>query len=223
MSMIKGKRTFLLVFSGIVVLFVVATFAFSKGMRENFIVTTNLLLPKHNTLPIKPSPNRNNEIGSPQPITNSQQEGIVMETNTPQQKNDNTPTGVSVYRNNEFGFEFTIPDGWQVRENPYGSPYSYFNLILLPLKEKAIYLEPVAINIVKPEFIEMSYAKLKPIDDTVVLDGVKGVKYQYFFEGGQNTDLIFPRKEDTFMIGFRKGYDDIFYQVITSFKFLNKN
>lgn len=222
--MIKGKPPVLFVLAGIVVLSVVAVFVFSRTMRENVRAMISVLPQKYDAMSIKSSPNLNNENGSLPPIVNGQQEGDGgMTTNAPSQKNYNTPAESSVYRNVEFGFEFAIPDGWQVHENPYGSPYSYFNLILSPLKEKATYLEPVAVNIVKPEFIGMSYRDLKPIDDTVVLDGVKGVKYQYDFEGGQNTDLIFPRKQDTFMIGFRNGYDDIFNQVISSFKFMNKN
>jgi hypothetical protein len=217
--MIKGKKTFLFAFAGAVAILVVAIFTFSKGMRENFMLSVNLLLSKNSTLPAGSSQNRNNEVDSQLPIINSQQGGTGTTTNTQPQKNDNVPANTSIYRNDEFGFEFTIPDGWQVKENLYKSPYSYFNLTLLPMREKATYSDPVAINIVRPEFVEMSYHDMKPTDSTVLVDGVKGVKYEYAFEGGDNIDIILPRTKNTFMIGYRKGYDDVFSGVILSFKF----
>jgi hypothetical protein len=147
------------------------------------------------------------------------QKGIRPTTNTSPQKNDVAITKSSIYRNVEFGFEFSVPYGWQVEENLYKSPYSYFNLTLMPLREKATYSDPVAVNIVKSEFIEMSYRDMKPTDSTILVDGVKGVKYEYAFEGGDNIDIILPRTQNTFMIGCRKGYDDVFNGVVSSFKF----
>jgi hypothetical protein len=218
--MIKGKKTFLFAFAGVVALLVAVIFTFSKGMRENFMLTVNLLLPKNSALPIGSSQNRNNEVNSQIPIINSQQGGTGTTSNPPPQKNDNAPANTSIYWNDEFGFQFSVPDGWQVEEKPYTSPYSYFNLILIPLGKKASYLDAVVVNIVKPEFVEMSYHTLKPSDIPIVVDGVKGVKYEYAFEGGGNLDYILPRTQNTFIIGSQKEYNYIFNEVVSSFKFL---
>lgn len=221
--MIKGKKTFLLVFSGVVALSVVAIFTFSRGMRENFMVTANLLLPRYDAPPAKPSSNRNSEPGLPPAITNGQQVGAGTETNTPSQKNDNTPADISIYRNDQFGFKFSIPDGWQVIENPHMGPYSYFNLTLEPVTEKTGYLDPVLINIVKPGFVERSFRGLEPDANPIVVDNVKGVKYEYPFEGSYKIDYILPKAQSTFIIGAWKNFDDVFYGLVSSFKFLNGN
>jgi hypothetical protein len=221
--MIKGKPPVLFVVAGIVVLSVVAVFVFSRTMRENVRAMMSILPQKYDATTVKPSPSLNNENGSPPPIANGQQEEAGTATNTPPRGNDNTPADNSVYRNDEFGFEFSIPEGWKVIENPHGSPYSYFNLILEPLDGKAAYPNPVLVNIVKPEFVGMSYADLKPVDSSITIDGMKGVKYKYPFEGGNITDIIIPRPKNTAIIGAWDQYKGAFNEVVSSFKFLNSN
>jgi hypothetical protein len=231
--MTKNTKYLLFVFIGIIVL-VVAIFVFSKGMRENFSATMGILFHKYENYP--PSAQyRGDGVSAKPSAPTTVQDGNGSTTNQPVQKNNNTSGsgadvvtstshgvffGPASYRNNEFGFEFTIPDGWQVIENPHASPYSYFNLILEPLEEKAAYPNPILVNIVKPEFVGMSYRGVEPDDNPVTVGGVKGVKYEYPFEGGNITDIILPRSQYTFIIGAWNQYKDTFNEVISSFKFL---
>jgi len=130
------------------------------------------------------------------------------ETQTPETK---------TYRNEEFGFEFQYPSDWKIIENPYGSPFSKFNLIVVPAEEK--YLpDPILVNIVMPDFAYNAFSDLRGID--VVVANVIGKKYEYQEEGLSEISIILPFGENEIILGTNKTYEDVFNRVISTFKFL---
>lgn len=233
--MTKSIERLLFAFVGVVVI-VVAIFASSKGMRDNFSTTISLLFNKYENHPTTPR-YINNEGSGKLSVPTTTQNDTGSTTNQSVQNNSNASgsdtdiatstrhgvfSGNAPYRNDEFGFGFTIPENWQVKENLYAGPYSYFNLSLVPLDKKANYIDALLINIVKPEFIEMSYRTMRPADTPITVDGVNGVKYEYAFERSNSIDYIIFRPQKAFIIGYQKEYSDIFNQVISSFKFLKE-
>lgn len=131
---------------------------------------------------------------------------------------------VKIYRNEEWGFEFEYPEDWKIIENPYGSPFSRFNLIIVPIKGK--YLpDPVLINIVTPEFADraaVSRKNLGAVEVDVIIGGTRGIKYQYTEQFSTiSIDLLFG--EYRVILGAKKQYEDVFNQVIASFKFIESN
>ena len=140
---------------------------------------------------------------------------------TPQIPTSATATGTiqeaKIYHNTEFGFEFQHPQDWKIIENPYGSPFSRFNLIIVPREEK--YLpDPILINVVVPQFADNAFHDLQGTD--VVVANISGKKYEYQEEGLFEISIVLPFKENKIILGANKRYEDIFNQFLASFKFL---
>lgn len=149
--------------------------------------------------------------------------------NIPESKQNSTSTPISAtstfktYRNEEWDFEFRYHQDWVVRENTFGSYYSKFNLVIRPATGRYSRF-PVSINIVLPEFPERSFREVEKITSEVTVDGIPGIKYQYIFEGSQEIAIILPLNDLRMIIGTDdEQYTEIFNQIISTFKFLNKN
>ena len=126
------------------------------------------------------------------------------------------------YRNEEFGFEFEYPDNWLFYENTSYSPFSKFNLIGSS-PELDGYANPIIpsllVNIVTPDFVERQFFNLENIASKIIVQEVEGLKYEYK-EKLSHIAIILPLGEYKMILGTHKGYEDIFNQVLDSFKFL---
>lgn len=129
-------------------------------------------------------------------------------------------TGTKTYRNTEWGFEFQYPQNWIVKERTFGGYYSKFNVVARPTS--GWYSQfPILVNIVLPEFAERSFQSVEKITSEVTVAGVPGIKYQYIFEGSQETAIILPLGEYRLILGTDdEQYTEIFNQILASFKFL---
>ncbi|MFH1162238.1 MAG: hypothetical protein V1696_03115 [Candidatus Jorgensenbacteria bacterium] len=127
--------------------------------------------------------------------------------------------GMKTYINTEFGFEFQYPANWEIRENVFGSPASKFNLNIVPNTER--YLpDPVLINVVTSSFGDRAFQDLENITSKITVGGISGKRYDYEFEGMQRTSILLPFGELRIILGSEQRYEDVFNQVISSFKFL---
>lgn len=140
-------------------------------------------------------------------------------TTTPNNQTSNTPE-IKIYRNTEFRFEFQYPENWKFEENTIYSPFSKFNLIGSPTK--GLYIsDPIVINIVTPDFVERQFADLKDSAIETNVAGITGEKYEYPFEGTTVIDIILPFGKYKMILGAKKPYEDIFNQILDTFKFLS--
>jgi len=128
---------------------------------------------------------------------------------------------MKTYKNTEFGFEFQYPKGWTFHENTFGSPFSKFNLVGASPEENGLpdpIDSPLLINIVTPDFANKAFYDLKGSNITIA--GISGKKYEYEYEGVSEIGIDLPFGEYHMLLGAKKGYEDIFNQILASFKFL---
>ncbi|MFX0138013.1 MAG: PsbP-related protein [Candidatus Hodarchaeota archaeon] len=148
----------------------------------------------------------------------------IQPNNGQQNNNQNNQNGtqeeVNRYTNTEFGFEFQYPKDWEVKENTFGSYYSKFNLVVNPKFVRSSNFT-VALNIVLPEFPELSFKNIEKTISDVIVDGISGVEYRYEFEDLQERAIILPFGEYNLILSTDSmQYIDTFNQVVSSFKFL---
>lgn len=130
---------------------------------------------------------------------------------------------VKIYTNTEYGFKFQYPENWKIIENPYSGPFSKFNLIIVPTKEKYL-SDPILINVVTIDFANNAAASRKnlgAIISNIIVGGVDGKKYEYT-EEFPTISIDIPFKEYRIIIGAKKKYETIFNQIISTFKFTNR-
>jgi hypothetical protein len=159
--------------------------------------------------------------------------GIFVKNQYSQTHIQNPPTGsdslsgtnnnltTKIYKNTGFGFEFKYPADWTLHENTFTSPASKFNLIGASPKEKGNpnpVIPSFLINIVTPEFGERAFYDLEGTDINVA--GIPGKKYEYEFESVSRIAIDIPFKEYHVLFGAGKQYEDVFNQILASFKFL---
>lgn len=129
--------------------------------------------------------------------------------------------GVKIYTNTKFGFEFEYPKDWKVKENLYGSPFSKFNLIIIPTNGK--YLpDPILVNIVTPDFADRAILGRKNLGASISninVGGISGTKYKYT-EEFPTISIDLPFGEYRMILGAKKQYEDVFNQILATFKFL---
>lgn len=129
----------------------------------------------------------------------------------------NTTKETKIYRNIEFGFEFQYPEDWRVIENPYSSPFSKFNLIIVPKIGK--YLpDPILINIVVPQFADNAFRDLYGVG--IIVADISGERYEYQEESLFEISIVLPFGQNKIILGANKQYEDVFNQILSSFKFL---
>jgi hypothetical protein len=154
----------------------------------------------------------------PLPTLNTQPATSAISTATSVPVND--AIGLKTYTNKEYGFEFRYPVDWTVKEKTFGSYYSKFNLVVNPNLVKSSNFT-ISINIVLPEFPDRSFKNIKKITSEVIIDGVKGIKYEYEFEGSKETAIIMQLGEYKAILGTDdEQYVEVFRQILSTFKFL---
>jgi len=136
---------------------------------------------------------------------------------------------VKTYTNTEFGFEFQYPENWTFHKNTFGGPFSKFNLVGASPKEKG-HPDPISpsllVNIVAPDFADRTSISLKNLNastSAVIVAGVKGTKYEYEFENTPQIGIDLPSGEYRLLLGANKKYENIFNQILASFKFLKSS
>ena len=158
---------------------------------------------------------------STSPLSPSQLSGGVNPVNAASTTLSNAHVGMKLYRNEQYGFEFWYPEGWEVTENTFGNPSSKFNLVAHAMGTHPG-LEPLTINVVTAEFAIREYQDIQQKSTPVIVDGVKGSKYQYRGETSY-TDVILPMKDSiAIIIGHENNerYLTEFNEIVSMFKFI---
>lgn len=139
-------------------------------------------------------------------------------------QNLNSTSTLKTYRNEEWSFEFQYPKDWIVEENYTKGYYSKFNLRVIPINEKHTKI-PVVINIVLPEFAETSFRGINKATSKIIINGIYGVEYKYKYKGRDEIAAILPFGNLRIIIGTddKQCYENIFNQVIDTFKFLKQD
>ena len=129
-----------------------------------------------------------------------------------------------IYRNKEWGFEFQHPESWKFEENSFYSPFSKFNLQGNSSAENYNPLRPAfLLNIVTPDFADravISRQNLGAIESNIIVGKIQGKKYEYIFEESPKVSIDIPFEEYQMIFGASKNYEDIFNQILVTFKFL---
>jgi len=161
---------------------------------------------------------------SPISIPNSSSGSTSVMTSLTPPVQTNTAKGTKTYRNTEFEFEFQYPENWSFKMNSFYSPFSKFNL---EAHSPDIPYNPFnpffVVNIVTPDFADRAIISRKNLDattSTIIVAAVKGIKYEYVFEGIPQIDVDLPFIEYRILIGAHKEYEAVFDQILASFKFL---
>jgi len=156
---------------------------------------------------------------------------LPISTSTPQSSMVSAPTFTAptnisretkTYRNEEWGFEFQYPENWSFHENTFYSPFSKFNLVGAPPGKDYQLDPPMLVNIVTPDFADRAVIGRKNLGATasdVVVAGIEGEKYEYI-EELLRISVDLPFGEYRMILGTQKQYEDIFNQILSSFKFL---
>ncbi len=132
-----------------------------------------------------------------------------------------------LYRNEQWGFEFRYPEDWTLHPSILKSPFSKFELIGTASEEKIpnTITPSLLINIVSIDFADrasINFKKLNAITSKVIVFGVKGTKYKYKFESVPRITVDLPFGKYRILLGAKKRYEDVFNQVINTFKFLKQ-
>ena len=129
---------------------------------------------------------------------------------------------LKIYRNEEFGFEFQYPNDWTFHENTFYSPFSKFNLIGTASGEDVpnTIMPSLLVNIVTSDFANRAFYDLRHTALNTIVAEVTGSKYEYEFEGFPQIAVDLPFGKYRMLLGAKKQYEDIFNQILASFKFL---
>jgi hypothetical protein len=137
-----------------------------------------------------------------------------------------SPDGLNykTYRNEEWEFEFNYPSSWIIKDDGSRNSSSAFTRMGAPAdQEYLIYYPspPLVMNIVSSNFVEKQFSDLKDISSDVIIDGVRGVKYVYRGDPETHITIILPIKQHQMILGTTRAYEDVFNQILSSFKFLD--
>ena len=152
-------------------------------------------------------------------------DGALSQTSIPPAATSTAPAdntqNLKTYRNEEWGFEFRYPVDWEVKENVYGNAVIKFNLVMQPIY-MAHFPDPVSIDVLPSDWIEGVHKNfeadgIEPLE--VLVDGVKGVKYEHL-EEFYYIDYFLPLGDDVIVIGSKKEYENTLNQIIPTFRFL---
>jgi heme/copper-type cytochrome/quinol oxidase subunit 2 len=137
-----------------------------------------------------------------------------------------TTPETKTYRNEEWGFEFEYPEGWTFHENTFYSPASKFNLVGASPEENNVpnpIIPPLLVNIVTPTFADNAIVNIKKLGATetnIIIDGINGIKYEY--KVGAQEEILVDLLLEKYRLELSaiRGYEDVFSQILVSFKFL---
>lgn len=129
--------------------------------------------------------------------------------------------GMKTYTNNEYRFAFQYPGDWIIENNSFGGYYSKFLLMVAPKIGQKTYF-PVYVHVVLPIFADQTFLRANPVTSTVTIGGVLGIKYENEFEGVPEVAIVLPLEQYKIIVGTtdRQDYEDVFNQILASFKFL---
>lgn len=150
----------------------------------------------------------------------NEQNKTVLPVVPPQVNNTN---GLKTYTNTEFGFEFQYPENWSFEINSFYSPFSKFNLEgNTSDKSYNPFNPPFLINIVTPDFAQRAFSDLDGTGSQIIVGGIPGIRYEYLSEGMTEISIVLPLGEYKMILGAGKHYEDIFNQILATFKFSPK-
>lgn len=132
--------------------------------------------------------------------------------------------GMKLYRNDEFGFEFWYPEGWEIAENLFKSPYSKFNFAVVKIDGNRTNLFD-SMNVVTQDFFENFLINMKSDNSEVsevIFGSISGEQFRYnaIEDGVPVTDVTFPIGEYHAIFGVERKHEKELYQVLSTFKFL---
>ena len=159
----------------------------------------------------------------------SQNESIssVAPASPPPSSSETSTSTTKTYRNEEWRFEFQYPEGWSFHENTFGGPFSKFNLVGASPKENGHpnpIFPSILINIVTLDFADRANISLRNLNastSVIIIAGIQGTRYDYEFEGVRKIGIDIPFGEYRMLLGAQQSYDEVFNQILASFKFLN--
>ena len=134
-------------------------------------------------------------------------------------------SALKTYHNEEYGFEFQYPENWTLHADTFYSPFSRFNLVGASPEENGRpnpIASPLLINIVTPDFAERAVVNRKNLgamETDIVVGGINGKKYEYI-ENIVKISIDLPFGEYKMILGADKKHEDVFNQILASFKFL---
>lgn len=140
-----------------------------------------------------------------------------------------TAPETKTYHNEEWGFEFEYPDGWTFHENTFYSPASKFNLVGASPEEKGIpnpIIPPLLVNIITSSFADNVIVNVKKLGGTeasIIVGGATGIKYEYKVGVQEEILVDLPFGKYRLEMSAIKGYEDVFNQILASFKFLKND
>lgn len=153
----------------------------------------------------------------------TQQANNSSPTKTTQVTKSSTPTlkneiaGWKTYENPKYGIEFQYPQNWIILENSFGGA-SKLNVVSGPDGE--VYdISPPFLVIVLPESANNTFTFPNPSTSNVTVAGISGIKYEYKFKENPETAIVLPFGQYKILLGTKKPYENIFNQIITTFKF----
>ncbi len=138
----------------------------------------------------------------------------------PSEENATDTNNMKLYRNEEWGFEFWYPKEWKIEENNIRTTSSKFNLILYLTGEPYQPHPPILLNIVTPDFGDYTFQNLDKAVSEVNISGITGERYDYKFGNIQRISILLPLNDSRIILGAGIGYEDVFNQILASFKFL---
>lgn len=130
---------------------------------------------------------------------------------------------IKTYRNEEWGFGFEYPKDFVIRENVLGySPFSKFDLAGAPTKKEYLIYRPATpflINIATPDFADRQFFDIRNTATEIMVGGFMGLKYKYEEQDTTYTTVILPLSQYKMILSTTNTYEDIFNQILASFKF----
>jgi len=130
--------------------------------------------------------------------------------------------GFKTYRNTEFGFEFQYPENWSFHANTFGGPFTKFNLVGAPFGVEYQLVNPILINIVTPDFADsavISRQRMGVVESDFVVGKIQGKRYEST-EPAPKISIDLPLDGSRMILAAYKEYEDVFSQILASFKFL---
>ncbi len=139
-----------------------------------------------------------------------------------------TTPEVKIYRNEKWGFEFKYPKDWSIDETFINGKVRKFYLTGIPSQQKHLiysFSPPFMLNIItasRAERLTKLFYEVKNPASEIRVNGVAGLKYEYKFNKQSRVAIVLPLGQYKLILDSEKKYENIFNQIIFTFKFYNK-
>lgn len=147
-------------------------------------------------------------------------EEVLVSENEQEVKEYSVTPGFKYYSNEEWGFAFEYPDDWEVYEAYFGSPYSKFNAVVLPVARGHRGM-PILINVVLPEFVSGSFATYQDQKTTFMFKDREADLYRYEWREKDETTIVTSFGEYSLILGSNHYYEEEFEHFFDTFEFLD--